>query len=113
MADSLDPDDLPADEGASLVIPFIACKSQGGPHDDEAFADGFECGMLSSELHMIGAVGGAAHGRWLEPTILDQADLIAMGAAYVAKRGEIDEYSGRVWVTFAQAGCLHGPVADA
>jgi hypothetical protein len=39
------------DEGKySLLMPFVSCRSRGGPYDDEAYVAGFSMGLLYASL---------------------------------------------------------------
>lgn len=64
----------------SLVLPFLPVHSRGGPYDDEAYAAGWELGMLDTRL----AQGG--HDQ-VVATILsanaEQADLLGMRHGYL------------------------------
>lgn len=81
-----------------LVMPFIACVSQGGSFDDEAFVAGYRCGVTDGILagpqaEMLEVV---AH----QPE-LAQLDLIAMrnGFTMTSERAD-DEW---FHVTFARS----------
>lgn len=65
-----------------LVMPFVACTSQGGPYDDAAFTAGWRLGQLDAELEA--AEGHDVHD-WcplptaqVHPADLPMVDLIAM-----------------------------------
>ena len=66
----------------SLVMPFVACRSNGGPHDDDAFTAGFECGRLYALLSVD-------HPLTFETTVrtdsVPQVDLIAMRYGYTVE----------------------------
>jgi hypothetical protein len=48
----------PVDDATwGLVYPFIVCRSQGGPYDDQAFAAGWQCGRIDSALAAAAALG--------------------------------------------------------
>lgn len=38
------------DHDFGLVMPFVVCASEGGPYEDDAFAAGYECGLLDAVL---------------------------------------------------------------
>lgn len=63
----------------SMVMPFLAVTSKGGPYDDEAYVAGYEMGLLDARL-------AEARPDLLETTIhttnVAQADLIAMQHGY-------------------------------
>jgi len=56
-----------------LLMPFVACQSQGGPYDDEAFTAGWRC----AEVYLALQVASGWHGP-AKVTELPQLDLIAM-----------------------------------
>jgi hypothetical protein len=75
----------PADAEASysLEMPFVACRSQGGAYDDDAFVAGWRLGTLYRELSTLfisaGVCGGEAiHRAVIRPAEVAQVDLIAM-----------------------------------
>ncbi len=75
----------PADVNASysLEMPFVACRSQGGAYDDDAFVAGWRLGVLYHELRTLfisaGVCGGeAVHRAVVRPAEVAQVDLIAM-----------------------------------
>lgn len=65
-----------------LVMPFVTVASVGGPHDDAAYAAGWEMGALDSLL-------GDRHPPFVRQTIhtvnAPQADLLAMKHGYTAR----------------------------
>lgn len=63
----------PEDGDQEIVMPFIACQSQGGVYDDESFVAGFWLGKIWS----IMAVGGNFVGNVPE-FLVPQLDLAAM-----------------------------------
>lgn len=62
-------------DGYELVLPFVACKSNGGPHDDAAFVAGFRLGGIRERLRCVGAWSGAVRDDDIR-----QLDLIVMEA---------------------------------
>lgn len=76
----IDPDEHPVER--SMLVPFVAVASQGGPYDDNSFIAGFACGEA------WGAVGaGQRFEKPVYPALLDQLDLIAMHfGATIAQR---------------------------
>lgn len=69
----------PEDESFEMVMPLVTVTSRGGPHEDSAYACGWEMGALDAEL---------THRR---PQVLEltihtvnstQADLIGMKHGY-------------------------------
>jgi hypothetical protein len=71
--------DADPSQGWGLVMPFVTVASNGGPHDDTAYAAGWEMGALNERL-------AHAHGDRVTATLradsVAQADLIAMHAGY-------------------------------
>jgi hypothetical protein len=86
-----------------LVLPFVACRSKGGPHEDEPFVAGFECGSIDARL---------AYERpdRLNVTVrrdsLAQLDLIAMHRGYRMHDVYIVRPGDEEWtvVTFSRIG---------
>lgn len=75
-----------------LVMPFVTVASKGGPHDDTAYAAGWEMGVLDARL------------EYEKPAVLEmtihaenapQADLLAMkhGYAGIVTESEVDGWS--------------------
>lgn len=58
-----------------LVMPFVACTSQGGPYDDDSFVAGFTCAFIEA---MMAEPHGYTIERAVPPALLPQLDLIAM-----------------------------------
>lgn len=73
-----DPRDQPEPDGFALVIPFVICQSQGGPHEDRAFVAGYECGRFDHSLAAIAAVGGDRLTQTVRTDSVRQLELIAM-----------------------------------
>jgi hypothetical protein len=85
---------------AETVMPFVLCRSNGGPHDDEAFQSGWRLGDLAATLSQPGVSGLADSIRREER---HQADLIAMARGYtmsVATSGDPEWLN----VTFTRSG---------
>lgn len=92
-----------------LVMPFVTVASKGGPHDDESYAAGFECGQMNSRLAAIAAmeVGTARFDATIRTVNLDQHDLIAMRHGFTMERlpaAPDAEVEGWAFVRFAQTG---------
>lgn len=71
-----------------LAIPFVTVASKGGPHDDDAYAAGWEMGCLHAQLRAItGQAAVGLVGARLEAVIrrsnAEQADLLAMDCGAV------------------------------
>lgn len=94
-----------AQQHMSLVVPFVACLSQGGPYEDKAFAAGFQAGEIHRAL-CIAAPARAVQVRFpmVRSDLLPQLDLLAMHAGFVIVAKTIDAHFPE-WadVTFAHA----------
>lgn len=102
----------PTESGRTLIMPFIVCQSEGGPYDDDAFVAGVNCGALDEELRVLALSRATPHGRYVNPKYLPQFDLIAMEHGYTITLGELDEASGRRYVTFECGACEPEPADD-
>jgi hypothetical protein len=104
-----DPLDQPENETHSLVFPFIACRSHGGPYDDESFVAGAALGRIDKALEDAAAETHSL--RFTVPTALvRQLELCAMARGFPAVVAEqvegTDEYPAMPewsFVTFARA----------
>ena len=67
------------EEEYGLVFPFVTCKSNGGPHDDESYAAGYEMGSLNM---LLGNSQPHTHSQSIHTSNKAQADLIAMNHGY-------------------------------
>ena len=84
----------------SLVMPFIACRSQGGPYDDEAFVAGFHLG----QIHAVLDRGITEEYSSVEATALvPQLDLLAMSRGCILAHRPWDEDPKWSFVTFVPA----------
>lgn len=63
-------------DGPELVMPFVACKSQGGPYTDDAFVAGYQIGQLAAEAEAL--VPGRSIQAIIYTNLERQADLVAM-----------------------------------
>jgi len=66
----------------SLVMPFVACVSKGGPYDDDAFVAGYQAALLSGQLKMGSAIGAKHFETVAYSGLSEQLDLIAMQWGY-------------------------------
>ncbi|UAK38359.1 hypothetical protein K8O93_00735 [Gordonia bronchialis] len=73
------------DDEHVLVMPFVACKSNGGAYEDNAWVAGFEMGVLNGQLSGDRTPSPDHPGppattewRWIGKDNLAQADLLAM-----------------------------------
>lgn len=103
-----DPLDQPEDDGMELALPFILCKSAGGPYDDDAFTAGYECGLIDKDLTVAAAIGQATLTRTVRTVSVPQLDLIAMHHSFTAEATADDEVPEWSRVTFT-AVCNCGP----
>ena len=78
MTNPTDPMDQPEDDGMELVLPFVACVSNGGPYDDDAFTAGYQCGRIDSALKAAKAVGATSATYTVYTTLVKQLELIGM-----------------------------------
>lgn len=92
-----DPMDLPEEDGYELAFPFVACQSNGGPYDDDAFTAGYQCGRADRTLAAAAAVGADRATFTVNTDLVAQVELIAMhhGFTYilVARCDETPEWS--------------------
>lgn len=105
-----DPMDRPEEHGWGLVVPFVACRSQGGEYDDDAFAAGFACGQIDQALQAAGAVRATTvQFDPVRTALVKQLELLAMNRGFptvtVETSQEWPEWSA---VTFAAAGTPGG-----
>jgi hypothetical protein len=66
--------------GFSMALPFVVCKSNNGPYDDDAFVAGVSYG------HHWSVIAATKPERWSEyvrPAMVPQYDLLAMDEGYV------------------------------
>lgn len=94
----------PSNADFTPVMPFVLCKSEGGPYDDTAFVAGATCGALIEELRVLRLTTATPHERYMNAKYIPQIDLIAMAHGYTIKLGELDEASGWQVVTFEFVG---------
>lgn len=62
-----------------LVMPFVVTQSQAGPHADEPFVAGYECGYLD---HLLESRIHESVERYVHTSIVPQLDLVAMRHGY-------------------------------
>lgn len=98
------------DSGYGLVMPFVVCTSEGGPHDDSPFVAGFECGRVDALLQYATP---AEYETVVHTENLPQLDLIAMRHDYVlTERGPDDVSPDLVAVRFTRADENASPLAS-
>lgn len=64
--------------GYELMVPFVACASNGGPYEDVPFVAGFEMGKLWAWCSALKGADQATFVMTIRAENRDQADLIAM-----------------------------------
>ena len=92
--------DRPEEDGYSLVIPFVACHSQGGPYDDQSFVAGYQAGQLARSLAAAAVVGATEVKATVNSDLVKQLDLIAMHHGFIAVAEASDEAPTWTFVTF-------------
>ncbi len=72
-----------------LLMPFVACLTQGGTYEDRAFVAGYNCGALDARMqHEPEDVW--AH--YVAPDLIAQLDLIAMRHGWTLTHEPWDEH---------------------
>jgi|SRR5215471_6322440 len=87
------------EERSDGAMPFVLCRSRGGPYDDEAFASGWRLGAIGAAL---AGPGISALCESIRPHERVQADLLAMACGY-AMRVDPGTDPGWLSVTFTRA----------
>ena len=86
-----------------MVMPFVTVASKGGPHDDEAYVCGWECGSVDSRLTVLARIGGTVDATVHEVN-LPQMDLVAMKHGFRMVQQEVEEpVEGWTFVRFEVA----------
>lgn len=102
-----DPIDRPEEADYGLVMPFVACTSQGGPYDDAAFVAGFECGQIDRALQVIAAAGGNTATFTVGTDVVKQLELIGMNRGFPIVHTEAafegEKYADWHTVTFTKS----------
>lgn len=94
------------DEESQVMMPFVACRSNGGIYDDQAFVVGFMLGTIDMQMRLSAAL----NLPWGAPTAIPdgavaQAELIAMKHKWFMHYPDIlgeELVPGWTWVTFSQ-----------
>lgn len=82
--------DRPEGDGMSLVLPFVACQSKGGPYEDTAFAAGFQCGEIDRALAAaVAASATTVRFPMVRTALLPQLELIAMHRGYTKVAADV------------------------
>lgn len=69
-----------------LVMPFVTVRSNGGVHDDDSYAAGWDMGALDAQL----ASREPFVSKMIRTENIPQADLIAMKNGYSAETAPTD-----------------------
>ncbi|GAB7044889.1 hypothetical protein [Catenuloplanes indicus] len=77
-----DPLDQPENEGYTLLYPFTACTSNGGPYDDEAFTAGVQTGRIERSLAVAASLDVSEVQITAYAALRHQLELIAMHHGY-------------------------------
>lgn len=91
----------------SMLMPFIAVTSKGGPFDDASYCAGYEMGQLDAALQ----AGPRLHQVTIRTANVEQADLMAMRYGYTAKADGPSECGTWTWVEFEPMRSLDQPEA--
>ena len=79
-----------------LVMPFVVCRSRGGPYDDQAFTAGWWCGQADTTLSAAPEECDRLSFSVGVPSLLaPQLDLIAMSRGFTLVHelyGDDDEF---------------------
>lgn len=70
--------DPEADPDYELLIPFVACRSNGGAYDDDSFTAGVQFGMIFVEAGMLTRKTGSTKQWHVRTQLVPQMDLVAM-----------------------------------
>lgn len=100
MAVTMATDYDPQEVGWGLVMPFVACKTQGGPYDDDGFCAGFQAGIVDGKL----SAGIPEYRAAFYSPLAPQLDLIAMRHDYSIEVDMDPAYRDWSWVTFKRNG---------
>lgn len=65
-------------EEYGLVVPFVACASNGGPYDDTAFVAGCQYEAIRQDLRRR----PRSHEVYVYPELRTQLDLLSMEMGY-------------------------------
>jgi hypothetical protein len=91
------------DDGYGLVMPFVSVASRGGPHDDDSYVAGYECGQWSERMRAY-ACFGLGPAKAVMPVRTEnvpQLDLLAMrwGLALIIE--PVEGMPDWTWITLA------------
>lgn len=91
----------------ALVMPFVTCASNGGPHDDSSYVAGWEMGALDAALKHASALNIGPRPTLRTSIHADnqpQADLIAMKHGFHVVFEEIDGHPDWMHAEFMEQG---------
>lgn len=96
----------------SLVLPFVTAESRGGPHDDDSYTAGFECGILWSALGIAASTNATPNPGIFKRANLAQIELMAMNYGFVtgwepARDEEGTEHDEWIAVSFQKGTPAH------
>lgn len=86
-----------SDADYTLVMPFVACQSQGGAYEDNAYVSGWEMGRLDMQMAMGKVLPNYADIVTVHTGNLKQLDLLAMNHGYTTEIITTDSVPG--WST--------------
>lgn len=82
-----------------LVLPFIVCRSKGGPYEDIAFVAGFQVGEIDRTLATTEQ--SEVRIEFVYTALIPQLELIAMNRGYpIVEHHPADDAPGWSQVTF-------------
>lgn len=85
-----EPEEDDGEAGYELVVPFVACVSEGGPYDEAAFVAGVR---MRAVWHALEA-GPARYESYQNPGLVPQPDLVAMHFGYtMASEPDSEEWT--------------------
>lgn len=76
--------DLPEDDAAEygLVFPFVACASNGGPYEDEAFVAGVQLGRTDQALEAAALIGALRLTFTVRTALVKTLELCGMARGF-------------------------------
>lgn len=74
-----------------LVMPFVVCRTQGGPYDDQSFVAGFQSGQIAATLDLVSDAGvkTIAVPHCVYRPLLPLLDLLAMRYGYQMQSADV------------------------
>lgn len=90
-------------DGYDLVFPFVVCRSNGGPYDDDAFVAGYQAGQIYQALGVAAQIGVRSARYTVRTALVPQLELIGMDRGFpVVKAEPWDEHPDEwTFVTFS------------